>query len=110
MKKYDIKVSFSPLFAECGTVYRKRFSIPSEVFIAFQDACQAESALTEDIYRKGWLEKSLIIKRSKDGSSPYVLMNVTQTQYFRDWAIRNEQIIIDNKRASYEANGWLCII
>ena len=110
MKTYKIKVSYFPLFAEDGTVYKKRFSVPSCVAVAFSDACLAESARKKDYYHSYLLGQPLTIQRNKKGLNPYILMNVTQTHYFKDWASKNENINMNNKRASYEANGWLAII
>ena len=110
METYKIKVSYLPLFAEGGTVYRKCFSVPSCVAIAFSDACLAESVIEKEHYRSYWLRQPLSIKRNKDGLNPYILMNLTQTRYFAEWAEKNNQIEINSKRANYEANGWLAIV
>ena len=90
-KIYKIKISVDPLLGKGGVVHWKRFTVPSCVAVAFSP--------------------ELEIERNKKGLDPYILLNVQQTHYFQEWAKRHEQIEIDidNKRASYKANGWLSI-
>ena len=108
-KIYKIKISVDPLLGKGGVVHWKRFTVPSCVAVAFSDACLAESATETDHYHSHYLKQTLAIERNKKGLNPYILMNFKQTHYFQDWARRHEQIEIDNKRASYKANGWLSI-
>lgn len=104
MNKYTIKISYQPKWHPTeGTVYRKALRINNKIFESFLLALSCERIMEKDCYIKMNLNKS--VEQLKN----IVYLNLTQSRYFIDWAERQHEIIIDEKRASYDANTCLII-
>lgn len=102
--KHKAAVSFRKTFSPDGTCYKKCITIDAKTFEAFRLALQSQAALETDSYKKTFMGVPL----KKDGLT--IFPNLTQSNYFVEWAKKINDLEIDVKRASYEANTCLVVI
>ena len=104
MTKYKIKVSYSPkLWASDGSVYKLRFTVNQKIAETFLDVLTCEAITEKDHYKK------IYLKRPTDKKGDVIFLNLTQRDLFIKWALKNANIELDEKRASYDANACLII-
>lgn len=107
MTKENVTVSFLPIHANDGTVYRCNVSISERVVEAFKDALSCEIAMTrtedEDYLMKTWLSVPL----RKQGR--VLFLNLTQAEFFKKWLSRLSDIQVNKKRLMYNANTSLIV-
>ena len=104
MTKYKIKISFSPkLLASDGSVYKLRFTVNQKIAETFLDILACEAITEKDHYKK------LYLKQPTERKGDVIFLNLTQRDFFIKWALKNANIGLDKKRASYDANACLII-
>ena len=105
MKLYEVKINHQKHFGKDGCVYQKGFNIDRKIYESFMDALKCEIITREDnVY---WLKALINTERYEKEILKY--MNVTQTEFFVKWCLRNANIKINEKRANLRANGYLII-
>lgn len=85
-------VSFRRVFDKEGTVYRKCVRMDIKTFMSFKAAVESEGALTTDTYKRVFLN----VPMRKQGLN--VFLNITQSEYFIQWADGIYGLKIDMKR------------
>ena len=99
----EIKVNHQRTFDKMGCVYQRGFKISYKIFRDFFIHLQGERKKTKNAY------VSLHLNSKFESTGDCQFMNLTQTELFVKWALKNEEIKINEKRAKLKANGYLII-
>lgn len=103
MTKYKIRVNYLKLWGDDGTVYRLGFTVSQKIADIVLDGIRNRAIFESDHITKMYLNET----PKKIGK--VIFLNLTQRDAFLFWAFKNENIEIDKKRASYDANAYLII-
>lgn len=110
MKKEKVTISFLPRWSKDGTVYRKTFFVSEKVAHTFIDVLQAERAREKDHERSLWLNQKLNQNLEIVGLETVIIfMNLTQAKLFTEWIIKCSDVLVNKKRAMFDANTCLLI-
>jgi len=103
MTKETIKISFNFIYSPSGTVYKKALTMSDKIKQEFILALTA-TIKTE----KNHLSKMYLSARPECSES-VIFLNLTQSSFLIKWLSNNKKVIINQKRASYQANTCLII-